>query len=334
MNIVVLLALLISQSEETLLQTGARLVQQDKLAEAASVFEQCAQRYPGSFEAKYNLTLSRIGLAEYPAADKTLHSITTDSQRQSAAVEYLQGKLFAAEGRTAEARPHLEKAYRSQPGEENYALDLSLLYLRSSAYVSAIEVLQSSLASHPQSEDLALELALADALAGKPADATTVSQKLLTANPDLGAARLIAAFSACYAANYEDCKTQAAAGLNSTTPDPYLHYLYAEALWNTNQSDAVLKHLNLAIEKIPACAVCLLLRSRVEDMPSAIADVKAALAIDSQSGQAWYRLAELYRKSGEHDAAADALRHYRSLHETQTNAEIESFRKQMVKGDL
>jgi hypothetical protein len=38
----------------------------------------------------------------------------------------------------------------------------------------------------------------------------------------------------------------------------------------------------------------------------------------------------LYRKAGRPSEASDAIHHYRALHETQADAEIESFRKQFL----
>ena len=123
------------------------------------------EQFLALFEAKYNLALTRIGLDDYPAAERTLRAMSPGSARETSAVQYLQGKVYSATGRAQEARQSFENAYRKRgtPGDENYALDLALLYIRSSAYVPAIQILQPSLALHPESEDLALELALSDA---------------------------------------------------------------------------------------------------------------------------------------------------------------------------
>jgi tetratricopeptide (TPR) repeat protein len=325
-----------NESADTLLSAGALLARHDLLADAAAVFQQCAQQFPALFEAKYNLALTRIGLDDYPAAERILHTMSPGSAPETSAVQYLQGKIYSATGRVQEARLNLENAYRSNPGDENYALDLALLYIRSSAYVPAIQVLQPSLALHPESEDLALELALSDALAGKQADSLAVCHKLTERNPGLSTPRVIAAFANCAAASYQACEAEAAAGLALPHPDSYLYYLHAEALWNSGGSELskILSELGVAIDKMPACGVCYLLRSRAReaanDDRAAISDLKAALGQEAQSAQAWYRLSVLYRKAGSLSEADDALRHYRAVRDRQASEEIESFRKQLV----
>jgi tetratricopeptide (TPR) repeat protein len=325
-----------NESADTLLSAGALLARHDLLQDAAAVFERCAQQFPVLFEAKYNLALTRIGLNDYPAAEKTLHAMSPGSARETSAVQYLQGKIYSATGRAQEARQSFENAYRSNPEEENYALDLALLYIRSSAYVPAIQILQPSLARHPESEELALELALSDALAGQQADALAVCHKLTERNRDLSSPRVIAAFANCAAGSYQACEAEAAAGLALAHPDSYLYYLHAEALWNSGASDQskILSELDAAIDKMPACGVCYLLRSRVReaahDDRAAISDLKAAIGQEAQSAQAWYRLSVLYRKAGSLAEADDAIRHYRAFRERQATEEIEGFRKQFV----
>lgn len=323
-------------SEDTLLNAGAALAQHDMLPDAARVFAKCMQRFPDSFEAKYNLALARVGLNDYRAAEQVLSSASPRSPRESAALKYLKGKVYAATGRPAQAIQFLQAAYKANPQEENYALDLALLYLRSYAYVPAIEVLKASLARHPDSEELSLELALANALAGRRAESLTLCAKLRREQPDLSTPILIAAFVNCAAADYPACEAEAAAGLSRPKPDPYFYYLHSEALWNSSSQNRaeMLSELNAAVSRMPRCSVCLLLRSRVLDgegnESAAIADLKAALAHNPQLAQAWYRLSVLYRNAGQTEEAADAVRHYRALQQRQEDAEVNAFREQLL----
>jgi predicted Zn-dependent protease len=307
------------------------------LRDAAAMFDRCSRRFPDLFEARYNLALAWIGLNDYPSAQKTLDSISSPSVREKAAKQYLQGKIYSATGRMAEARESLENAYRGNPDDENYVLDLALLYIRGAAYMPAIEVLEPSLVRHPESEELGIELALSNALAGREAEALAVCKKLRERNPQLSTPRLVAAFAYCSAVDYKDCETEASAGLFLPDANPYLHYLYAEALWNSNPADGSkpLAELNAAIKAMPLCSACLLLRSRVfeakTDYGAAIADIRTVLRQDSTSGQAWYRLAALCRKTGDSRGAADALNHYHGIHEKQTSQEVESFRRAVAR---
>ena len=246
-------------TRSTLLAAGVLFAQHDRLTDAATIFEKCAHEYPSSFEAKYNLALTRIGLAKYPAAFEVLNSISPVTADQKAAVQYLTGKAFLATNHLQEAQRYLASAYAQRPGEENYALDLALLYIRSAAYVPAIEVLRPAFAAHPESEELAIELALADALAGRYSDGISICRRLEQQDPALPLPGLIAAFSYCTAKNYKACEAEASAGLESPHPHPYLYYLRARAVWDSGAADhtRALADVSKAIEQIPECTACL-----------------------------------------------------------------------------
>ena len=160
-----------------LLAAGFLLAQQEKMPEAAALFERCSEQFPGSFEAKYNLALARIALTQYPSALDTLNSIAPVSADEKAAVQYLTGKIFLNTNHLKEAQEKLASAYAQRPKDENYALDLALLYIQSAAYVEAIRVLEPALAVHPASEELALELALSHVLAGDYAEGVALCRK-------------------------------------------------------------------------------------------------------------------------------------------------------------
>lgn len=327
-----------SQSLDTLLAAGILLAQRDMFADASTFFERCAQQHPASFEAKYNLALAQIALANFAKALETLHDISPTSVRETAAVEYLQGKVYSATNRMREARQLLESAYQASPDEENYALDLALVDIRSAAYVPAIGILQEALVRHPQSQELRLELALSNALAGQYAAAIALCRSLLSENPASAAARLVSAFTQCMDAKYEACKNEAAAGLSARNPDPYFYYLHARALFSSESGDKalILRDLDAAIAAMPACSACLLLRSRVLESNNhsraAISDLETVLRNDPKVAAAWYRLSVLYRKTGRAAEALDALHHFRTLQEQQETQEVESFRNQLVRG--
>lgn len=325
-----------SASLDELLKAGMLLAQHEMLSDGAVIFKKCSELYPQSFEAKYNLALAQIGLNDYASAERALQGMPSVSARETAAVAYLWGKVFSASGRPQQARQSFEKAYRGNPNDENYALDLALVYIQSSAYVLAINVLRTARRSHPESTELALELALSEALSGQSDAAIALCREMSERDSSLATARLIAAFAQCFAGNYPACEAEASAGLSLAHANPYLYYLHAEALWNerANDNGRILNDLHTAIGKMPQCGVCLLLRSRVLEAAhnnnAAMADIRAALAADPRQAQAWYLLAMLYRKSGQGAAAAGALEQYRALQNAQTNDEIESFRKQFI----
>jgi predicted Zn-dependent protease len=323
-------------SLSTLLAAGLLLAQQEKMPEAAAVFERCSQRFPSSFEAKYNLALARIALTQYQSALDTLSSISPATADEKASIQYLTGKIFLNTNHLKEAQEKLASAYAQRPKEENYALDLALLYIRSGAYVEAIRVLKPSSSVHPASEDLALELALSQVLAGNYAEGIALCRKLQDQDPTLGIPRLIAAFAYCEQKSFPSCEAEASAGLAAPHPNPYLYYLRARAGWDSGSTEKrrLLEDVSAAIRQMPGCRPCLLLRSRMfeasGDNDAAITDIKRAVEGDAQDAADWYRLSVLYRKEGRSEEATAALQHYHTIHDNGSNREVESFRQQFL----
>jgi len=320
-----------------LLEAGSLLAEKGRLEESARLFERSRERFPASFEARYNLALARFALNQLVPAQNALEGAQPSSEREKSAILYLQGKIQMAAGDMANAKNNLEEAYRRAPQEENYALDLALLYIRSSAYVPAADLLEAAIVQqHLTSNEIRLELALADALAGRAAKAIAASNTLAGDTNTRSIAALITTFAYCHENDFAACRADAAQALAAPQPHPYLHYLRASALWNLSpqETQPILDDLNIAVEKLPACGVCLQLRSRVYESTgkemAAIVDLQRSVTIDPQSAAAWYRLFQLYKKTGKKPQEAEALRHYQAIHKQQTDDEADSFRSQFT----
>jgi tetratricopeptide (TPR) repeat protein len=292
--------------------------------------------YPESFEAHYDLAFALLNLGQPQRASAALASAKPTSSTDQAAISYLRGKIYEATGDIQKAREDFTAAYRARPREENYALDLALLYLRSYAYVPAINVLEPALEYHPESREIKLELALADALAGRKAATLALCGDLKSDAATSPLGFLIVAFSQCISNDFEACSKEAQLGLAASAPHPYLYYLDANALWSLNPADhdRALRLLNNAIAHLPRCVACLELRSKMleagGDNRSAVADLEHVVQQNPQSASAWYRMAQLYKKLGRSQESADSLRRYRSVHGAQANQEVESFRQQFL----
>jgi tetratricopeptide (TPR) repeat protein len=325
-------------SLDVLLSAGGLLAEHDMLQNSADVFEKCVAMYPQSFEAHYDLAFALLNLGKPQQAFAALSSARTGGTTEEAAAHYLRGKIYEATGDLQRAREDFVAANRARPREENYALDLALLYLRSYAYVPAIDVLQPTSEYHPESRELKLELALANALAGRRAAALELCRDLQT-DPALSSSGfLIAAFAECMNSDFEACSKQAQLGLAARNPHPYLYYLDANALWNLNPAnpERALGQVNIAIGRLPACVTCLELRSKILEAGgnnrSASADLEKVVRQNPQASSAWYRLAQLYKKLGLKQESADCLRRYQSIRNAQANQEAESFRQQFLSG--
>ncbi len=321
---------------DVLLSAGALFGEHDLLGNSAAVFEKGTALYPESFEAHYDLAFALLNLGETQKAFAALSSARAAGSDEQAATNYLRGKIYEATGDMQTAREDLAAANRARPRAENYALDLALLYLRSYAYVPAIEVLQPAAEAHPESQELKLELALADALAGKKAASLALCRDLKSDAATSSQGFLIAAFSECASDDFEACSKETQTGLAEARPHPYLYYLDANALWNLNPSDRAraLRQVNNAIAHLPGCVACLELRSKIleagGDNRSAAADLEKVVEQSPQSASAWYRLAQLYKKLGRAQQSADSLERYRSIRSAQANQDVESFRQQFM----
>jgi predicted Zn-dependent protease len=238
-------------------------------------------------------------------------------------------------GDLAQSKAFLERAYVGDPENENYALDFALNLIRSGEYLRAIDVLERGSRKHLDSREIAMELALSNALAGRIPQ-TLVLCRTLAAQGDLAAAHLFAAFAECRAGDFARCREEASAGLAAPNANPYLHYLLAEALWSdSKQNNQALSELDNALDAMPACRACLLLRSKVleatQSNSRAISDLNTLTRLDPTFGPAWARLAVLYRKTGDPEAAAWATQKFQSLHQNEIDQEVDSFREQFLR---
>lgn len=321
---------------DLLLKFGVVLGENELLPDAEQVFALSAKKFPASFEAAYDLAMAKFALKDFAGALLALDGVPVTSARQKAACQYLKGKIYSSTGRLSEAEKNLDSAFRADPEQENYALDLGMLYIRSQAYVPAIDALQKAAGYHPQSVLLRVELALAEVLAGRRNDALALCNTLLRSHPELAMARLIESFGECLDGNYKGCEMDASAGLALRNPHPYFYYLHAKALWQSGSSDyqRMLADLDTASARLNGCSVCFLLRSKVYEKLSnskaAVADLKKVTELDPGLAAAWYRLAVVLRRSGQPHEAADALRRYRGVRASASDQEIENFERQLV----
>lgn len=325
-------------SLDVLLSAGGLLAEHEMLQNSVDVLEKCVGMYPASFEAHYDLAFALLNLGNPQEAFATLSAAKAAGTDEQVATSYLRGKIYEATGDMQKAQADLAAANRARPREENYALDLALLYLRSYAYVPAIDVLQPASEYHPKSRELKLELALANALASRKAAALALCQDLKSDATLSSSGFLIAAFAECMSNNFEACSKEAQSGLVARNPHPYLYYLDANALWNLNplNRDQALRKLNQAITHLPRCTACLELRGKIletgGDDQSASADLEKVVQLNPQAASAWYRLAQIYKKLGRAKESADCLGRYQSIRSTQANQEVESFRQQFLSG--
>jgi tetratricopeptide (TPR) repeat protein len=320
-----------------LLETGAKLAEQELYEPARAIFTRGVNDYPSSFEARYNLALADFALGRFGEARAALNGADQLPKDQALAREYLSGKIFDALGEKEAAERSLSLAFRGAPEEENYALDLGLHYLRQRSYANAIATFQTATKYHADSIFVGLGLGLAQALGDDPPRAVATCRKILASDPNFAPARLLLAAVLYMSGENELCARETASAIERPGAHPYLYYLHAASLIKTNSKNyaAMLKDLDVASRSIPGCAFCYFTESKVHqelgDDAAAIADLEFLVnRVDPEFSQGWYRLANLYQHSGRLDDAARALARFRAIRTAQTDREAEYLRKVLL----
>jgi tetratricopeptide (TPR) repeat protein len=320
-----------------LLETGAKLAEQELYEPARAIFTRGVNDYPSSFEARYNLALADFALGRFGEAQTALNGADQLPKDQALAREYLSGKIYDATGEKEAAERSLTVAFRGAPEEENYALDLGLHYLRQRSYANAIATFQTATKYHADSIFVGLGLGLAQALGDDPPRAVATCRRILASDPNFAPARLLLAAVLYMSGENELCARETASAIERPGAHPYLYYLHAASLIKTNSKNyaAMLKDLDVASRSIPGCAFCYFTESKVHqelgDDAAAIADLEFLVnRVDTEFSQGWYRLANLYQHSGRLDDASRALARFRAIRTAQTDREAEYLRKVLL----
>ncbi len=320
----------------TLLQIGVHFAQQEFYDDAARAFARCARDYPKIFEAHYNLALAEFARQRYAEALGVLENAPQGSRDEEAARRYLRGKIQEALGRPLEAEGDLEAAFAEAPQQENYALDLGLLYVRERAYSKASEVFERGTGRNPRSPYLWLGLSLAQFLGGQNARSIQACEKLLALEPDFSPARLLLAFVLYMDGKLAQAEKVAGEGLTGPNPHPYLYYLHSAVLLKLHSEDydRMLRELAVADRTIPACTLCSLNQGKIYqargDSLMAIAALERAVKLDPEFSEAWYHLAPLYERVGRPADAEKARARFRELKTEKSNRETETLRRMFL----
>ncbi len=322
---------------DALLQAGVNLARHDLYTEAEQVFGRCVKDYPNMFEGYYNLALAELALREYSEALATVKKAPRGSPSDELARTYMRGKIEMALGQDAQAERDLSAAFAAAPEEENFALDLGLLYIREWKYQQAVEFFRKASGFRKNAPYLQLGLALAQYLGGQSLESVETCRALLAVQPDLSPARVMMAFGLYMGGKIGEAEKIAAQGLHDPNPFPYLYYLHAVALLKLQSKDygGILNDLRLAVREIPRCSLCYLAFSKVHqrmgDQETALADLEKAVNLDPSFAEAWYRLVPLYDQAGRHAEAQQAQRRFEGFKEDKANRETEILRNVFLK---
>jgi tetratricopeptide (TPR) repeat protein len=318
-----------------LLRTGIAFAQSDLFPEAVRAFTRCVRDYPAVFEGHYDLALAELASGHLTQAFAAIEQAPHQSEQESTARIYLRGKIEAGMGRLQLAQQDLSAAFEKDPGRENFALDLGLVYLQTHAYPQSERVFARSSALNPHSDYLLLGLALTQFLEGRTSQSMESSKRLLATSPEFSPARLLLGFTLYFEGKFGEAREVAAAGLKLPAPDPYLYYLEAATLLKQHgrEQAQILDDLSVAERRIPNCALCYVASGKVHEelseLQMALADLEKAVRLAPDLSEGWYHLAAVYTRLGEAAEAAKAREHFQAM-----KANAEEREKQMMQGVL
>jgi Flp pilus assembly protein TadD len=316
----------------TLLRVGLHFARKGLYAQAASAFGRCTRDYPSIFEGHYNLALAQLAQKHYPQALAAIGQAPQSSESEAAASLYLRGKIEADQGHENEAERDLSSAFEREPGQENYALDLGMVYLRTHEYPKAESVFMRGLNRNPSSPYLLLGLALAQFLSGRTAQSVQTSRHLLALEPEFSPARLLLGFALYLDGNMAGARQVTSEGLKLPKPNPYLYYLEAAILLKQHVGEyaRILDDLSLAEAGIPACSLCYVASGKVReeegDLPRALSDFEMAVQLGPSLSEGWYHLASAYDHLGRKAEAASAREHFHQMKQNEDESEKEMMR--------
>jgi tetratricopeptide (TPR) repeat protein len=327
---------LLARSEldsDALLRVGIHFAQNGLYTQAASAFGRCTRDYPSIFEGHYNLALTELAQKHYAQALAAIRQAPQGSEGEAAASLYLRGKIEADQGRTSEAEQNLSSAFEREPGQENYALDLGMLYLRTHEYPKAESVFARGSDRNPRSPYLLLGLALAQFLSGHTARSVQTSQRLLALEPEFSPARLLLGFALYFDGDLAGARQATSEALKLPNPNPYLYYLEAAILLKQHRGEyaRIQGDLSVAEADIPVCSLCYVASGKAHeeegDLARALSDFEMAVQLGPGLSEGWYHLASAYDRLGRKAEAARAREHFHQMKRNEDESE-----KAMMRG--
>jgi tetratricopeptide (TPR) repeat protein len=302
-----------------LLRVGIAFAQNGLYSEASRAFTRVVRDAPSLFEGHYNLALAELAQGHLHPALEAINQAPHTSEEESTAQVYLRGKIEVSLGEGEQAERDLSAAFAKQPSQENYALDLGVLYLRAHAYAKSESIFAQGSQLNPRSPYLLLGLALAQFLGGRTTQSVESSRRLLAANPDFSTARLLLGFTLYFDGNFDEARKVALDGLALPDPNPYLYYLDAAVLLKQQGGEhaRILSDLAAAEKSMPACALCYVasgkVREQQNDLTGAFSDFQTAVRLAPGLSEGWYHLASVSDRMGKKSEAAQARQHFEQM---------------------
>ncbi len=324
---------------------GKLLLGDSKGPEALPYLERAARLKPGDYENSYLLASAYAVAGQNQQARAKAQALLTHdpsrdslTPRQQAAVHHLLGDIQENSGNPLEAVREYQSAAELNPSESNL-FDWGAELLQHRAVEPAIDVFSKGNRLFPQSARMLVALGVSwyshgsyDQAALRLCEASDLNPN--DPEPYLFLGKMQSVETAQSACSFEKLKQ-----FTELQPQNALaRYYYGLSLWkrrkgpddNQALADAQLQ-LNKSVQLDPKLAVAYLqlgiLDSAQNDFPGAILSYRKAIQANPEMEEAHYRLAQVYKRTGEKEKAQQEVQLYQQISK-KTDDQVERERRE------
>ena len=278
---------------------------------------------PGDFANSRDLAVAMMGGGRGSDAAALLEPLVPDHGSDSTLLRLL-AFAYASAGENEKSVASFHKAAASDAGVENqYDCGVGLLQL--GALAQALDLFTAATKTHSESARLWLGLGIAEHLLDHKQEAVSALLRSADADPDfLPPLALLAELSSLSDQTKADLRGRIARYLVARPEDAEAHFAYALVLKQAradesgNSQQEITSQLKRALQLNPRMAGAHFLLGDMEseagNLPGATDEYVVGLKLEPGNARANYRLALLYRRNGQQEAARKEMDAYRELH--------------------
>ena len=278
---------------------------------------------PGDFANSRDLAVAMMGAGRGSDAAALLEQLLPDHGSDSTLLRLL-AFAYGSTGETEKSVAAFHQAAASDAGVENQ-YDCGVGFIQLGALSQALELFTAATKTHPESPRLWLGLGIAEHLLDHKQEAVSALLRSADTDPDfLPPLALLAQLSSLSDQTKADLRGRLARYLVARPEDAEAHFAYALVLKqarpdeSSNSQGEITSQLKRALQLNPRMAGAHFLlgdmESEANNLPAAIDEYAAGLKLEPGNARAHYRLALLYRRNGQQEAARKEMEAYRELH--------------------
>jgi len=307
---------------------GKLLVAGGKASQALTYLERASQLEPGNYENAYLLALAYADAGQYQRARANAQALLKvqekPGQKDEAELHHLLGDIEEKSGNPLEAVRQYQKAAELDPSEP-YFFDWGSELLLHRAVEPAIEVFNKGNRLFPHSARMLVALGVAWYSNGSYDQAAQRLCEASDLNPDDPKAYLFLGKIQSVETTQSECSTERLARFAKLQPENALaNYYYAVNLWKRRKGPNDAESL-AQVESLLTKAVALdsrlgigylqlgVLYSERGDFPRAVMSYQEAIKVNPELEAAHYRLAQVYKRTGDKVGAEQELQLYNQI---------------------